>query len=206
MSSNKSVNKRQRLSIKRNTDRTTYEYILRSARIDNSVLRLVTHLQAVYGTIFLIGSQFFIAHLQTLLETTSLPPVLTVNHVVPPNTPPPPSSQTLTMVHFSPKSISRDLGRMHYNFDPSLFTGYFFIVRWYRDQFSASKKLDGSVVEKKKKGKHRKLLLIKQKTCCEMSVLCAPMMSSVYNFWVSSFREIFPHFTDLYLTLPWDGS
>ena len=39
-----------------------------------------------------------------------------------------------------------------------------------------------------------------------MSVLCAPMMSSVYNFWVSSFREIFPHFIDLYLTLPWDGS
>ena len=39
-----------------------------------------------------------------------------------------------------------------------------------------------------------------------MSVLCAPMMSSVYNFWVSSFPEIFPHFTDLYLTLPWDGS
>ena len=206
MSSNKSVNKRQRLSIKRNTDRTTYEYILRSARIDNSVLRLVTHLQAVYGTNFLIGGQFFIAHLQTLLETTNLPPVLTVNHVFPPNNPPPPLLSDFNNGAFLTKIHQPGPGTNALQFRSQSLYRLFFIVRWYRDQFSASKKLDGSVVEKKKKGKHRKLLLIKQKTCCEMSVLCAPMMSSVYNFWVSSFREIFPHFIDLYLILPWDGS
>ena len=148
MPSNKSVNKRQRLSIKRNTDRTTYEYILRSARIYNSVLRLVTHLQAVYGTNFPIGSQFFIAHLQTLLETTNLPPVLTVNHVFPPNTPP------LLLPDFNNGAFFTKIhqpgpGTNALQFRSQSLYRLFFIVRWYRDQFSASKKLDGSVVEKK---------------------------------------------------------
>ena len=101
-----------------------------------------------YGTNFLIGSQFFIAHLQTLLETTNLPPVLTVNHVFPPDTPP------LLLLDFNNGAFFTKIhqpgpGTNALQFRSQSLYKLFFIVRWYRDQFSASKKLDGSVVEKK---------------------------------------------------------